>query len=223
VSEGFVDGTLVRAVGPSDLAWVARVHRAAFVRGALTQLGEEAVRRYYLWQLEGPHDHFFRAAWRDGEPLGFCVSGISRGAVSGFLARNRTFLVLQVLRRPWLVSNALIRDRICVALRLLGGRHRPPEGTNATRPPMWGILSIALAPNAQGSGAASLLMDDAESEARRRGVDRMHLTVATDNARAIRFYEKLGWFKVPPGDGWGGRMEKVVAPVVPAQCRSEEA
>lgn len=197
------------AVFREDLVEVARVHRAAFVKGGLSALGLQAVRRYYEWQLEGPHDHFFRLARLDGKVIGFCVSGISRGALSGFLQRNRVFLAAQVVLRPWLLSNEVVRSRISLAGKSLRQR-REAEGTALSGTPRdsWGILSIAVRPEARGSGAAVLLMDDAEREARRRGFRCMHLTVATDNHRAIAFYEKLGWRKVPPGEAWAGRMEK---------------
>lgn len=41
-----------------DLPAVAAIHVAAFPDSALTALGVEAVRRYYAWQLDGPHEVF---------------------------------------------------------------------------------------------------------------------------------------------------------------------
>lgn len=46
---------------------VAGVHVAAFPSSALTRLGSEAVRRYYLWQIEGPHVQRFRVVWEESE------------------------------------------------------------------------------------------------------------------------------------------------------------
>ncbi len=204
-------GARLFSAGLDDLPAVARVHVAAFSRSALTRLGLEAVRRYYLWQLEGPHEHWFRGARVEERLVGFCVSGISRGALSGFLSRNRAFLACRLASRPWLWMDPLVMDRVKLALRslkLVGKRAASPGSMSAV--PTWGFLSMAVAPEARGSGVARLLMEDAEREAWRRGFRHMHLTVAVDNARAIRFYEKEGWIKVPAGEGWTGTMVKAL-------------
>ncbi len=201
----------IQTLDAVDLPDVARVHLAAFPHSATSRLGREAVRRYYHWQLEGPHDHWFRGAWVDGRLVGFCVSGLSRGALSGFLRANRGYLTKALLLRPWLVFNPLIRNRIAMALGFLRWRPKYFAAVSAAPSvPSWGVLSIAVDPEVRGSGAAKALMEDAEAEARRRGFSRMHLTVAVDNGRAIRFYEKLGWVKVFQGSQWNGRMVKVL-------------
>jgi len=59
-------GVILRFIGGAALADVAKVHCRAFADAALTRLGCEAVRRYYLWQLEGPHEHWFRGGRMGG-------------------------------------------------------------------------------------------------------------------------------------------------------------
>ncbi|MCE8007116.1 GNAT family N-acetyltransferase [Aestuariivita sp.] len=51
-----------------------------------------------------------------------------------------------------------------------------------------------------GSDAAQLFIDTIEAEARRRGATQLELSVAEDNPRAIRFYERNGFerFGVQP-------------------------
>jgi GNAT superfamily N-acetyltransferase len=49
-----------------------------------------------------------------------------------------------------------------------------------------------------GSGISRVLMDWALDEARRRGVQKLLLTVYTDNHRAKRFYERYGFKEVGP-------------------------
>ncbi|CAG0992531.1 hypothetical protein ANRL4_02561 [Anaerolineae bacterium] len=46
----------VLSLTTSVLPFVVQIHRAAFPDSALTKLGAEAVRRYYLWLMTGPHD-----------------------------------------------------------------------------------------------------------------------------------------------------------------------
>ncbi|MFZ5984787.1 MAG: GNAT family N-acetyltransferase [Acidobacteriota bacterium] len=201
----------ISTISASDCSRVAALHRAVFPRSALTRLGLEAVRRYYLWQLEGPHDHWFRGAWKEGQLAGFCVSGISRGALGGFLARNRGFLAWRLAIRPWLWADPPVLDRVKTAGRALGILRKPDARPGVSFPvPTWGILSIAVATQSQGSGIAKLLMDDAEQEACRRGFCHMHLSVDVHNARAIRFYEKEGWQKVFLDGAWAGTMTKLL-------------
>jgi GNAT superfamily N-acetyltransferase len=48
---------------------------------------------------------------------------------------------------------------------------------------------------AQGTGAAATLMADAEARLRANGVKTTWLSCAIGNERAMRFYEKLGWWR----------------------------
>ena len=49
-----------------------------------------------------------------------------------------------------------------------------------------------------GAGVGAQLMDWALTEAQRRGVDELYLTVYTDNHRARRFYKRYGFEEVGP-------------------------
>jgi ribosomal protein S18 acetylase RimI-like enzyme len=51
-------------------------------------------------------------------------------------------------------------------------------------------------------------MEETEKIAQQRGFKKLNLSVATDNLKAISFYEKLGWRKVIEKDQWQGRMIK---------------
>ena len=115
----------------SDLPEVTDVHLAAFPDSALTHLGREAVRRYYEWQIVGPHDALNIGAFDDERLIGFCFGGVFRGALGGFLEKNRTFLILRVLTHPWLLFNSLFRERASFAVQRLFKR-RAPHPTQAT-------------------------------------------------------------------------------------------
>jgi len=151
-------------------------------------------------------------AEKDGEAAGFCVGGISCGSLEGFLRRNRVWLMVRLVTRPWLFLNPVIMSRIRSALTVLGvlpcRGDAPPPVQRTER--SYGILSIAADPRWHGAGVGRRLMEDAEGEALARGFRRMRLTVATDNYRAIRFYEKLGWYRVQQGERWYGYMEKLI-------------
>jgi ribosomal protein S18 acetylase RimI-like enzyme len=212
------DGIALRPLGTSDLDAVAATHRAAFPDSALTRLGREAVRRYYEWQLLGPHDAAVFGAFQGSTLVGFCFGGTFRGATTGFIRRHRIYLASLVLTRPWLVANPLFRDRLKDGLAILS---RSPDlarigarTPKADPPPRqsFGILAIAVHPQWQRYGIGKLLMREAEQAARARQLTQMHLTVHPDNAAAVSFYEARDWTRVSHRGHWRGRMIKRLAP-----------
>lgn len=206
----------IQPLNQSDLPSVALLHAAAFPDSALTKLGLEAVRRYYEWQLNGPHDVDALGAFHGDRLVGFCFSGIFRGAMSGFLQRNWLFLTGCALIRPWLILNPVFRDRVTLSMSILKRllrqfikRRKTPYQSSSPKPPKsYGILSIAVDPNYQGLGIGRILMERSEAIAREKGFSEMDLTVNPQNEKAIRFYERLGWEKVVNEGRWTGHMRK---------------
>ncbi len=196
---------VVTPIGLDLVAEVARVHREAFPRSALSALGTEAVLRYYLWQFGDRHDAVVLGAFDGGQMVGFCVAGVFRGALSGFVRTNRWFLARAVLARPWLAARASALVRGGRALRT---PFRPPA--SPARPPSFGVLALAVEPGHRRRGVGRALLDSAEAAARAEGFDRMHLTVAATNKEAIRFYTACGWTPV------AGGMEKRLGSAQPA-------
>src|SRR5439155_17891990 len=96
---------------------VALVHARAFPDSALTRLGLEAVRRYYEWQLQGPHEHHFIGVFDQDNLVGFAVGGRARGALAGFVKRNKWFLVRRIMRKPRLVFSEKGRKAMISALQ----------------------------------------------------------------------------------------------------------
>ncbi|MFQ5568403.1 MAG: GNAT family N-acetyltransferase [Rhodothermales bacterium] len=206
----------IQVIQQEDLGSVANIHRSAFIDSALSKLGKEAVRRYYLWQLVGPHDCTALGAFAQGEMVGYCFGGVFRGSLSGFVRSNRFYLIQRVVFRPWLLFNPIFRDRLSNGIRILIKsllrRHAMISAPSASKKSMetsrFGILSIAVDPRWQKNGIGHILMQAAETQAREGGCTTLHLTVNPKNATAIRFYERSGWKKVIEQDGWTGSMEK---------------
>lgn len=197
----------IAAVTDAQLPDVVALHTRAFPDAALTALGPEALRRYYRWLLDGPHDAALVGAWRGGL-VGFCAAGVFRGAMSGFLRANRGYLAARIALHPRLVLDPRIRDRIAaglkITLRFSRRVRRAPAGPPAA--PAFGVLAIATDPALRGAGVGRALMQEAEGRARRAGHRRMTLTVHPDNARAVRFYEQLGWIRAGGEARWTGTM-----------------
>ena len=208
----------IRPLQIEDLPDVAQIHIQAFPDSALTKLGKEAIRLYYEWQILGPHDALNIVIFNGAVLLGFCFGGVFRGALGGFLEKNRTFLIRQVVTHPWLLTNSLFRERAQFALNRVIKRFHTAKTSVSSAPPKpanersFGILSIAVAPQYQGSGAAQLLMEYSERVALERGFTRMGLTVHPSNGRAVRFYEKMGWKRDMKDGSWDGHMSKTIGP-----------
>lgn len=202
----------VRELTSYQLKAVAEVHCAAFPDSALSGLGVEAVRRYYEWQLTGPQQSVGLGAFVDGELGGFCVGGVFRRKMSGYLQRNRWFLLSQLARHPGLVLRRRFRGRLVDGLRILRLLPRPSDGVGLYQdsdPRSFGILAVAVHPRHQGLGLGRMLMTRAEAVARQRGFRRMNLSVHVDNEQAIRFYERLDWQRrLCANDQWRGEMTK---------------
>lgn len=208
----------VRPVRDDDLPVVARLHVAAFPESVLGQLGTEAVRRNYQWQLHGPHDVTALVAELDGQPVGFLFGGVFRGSTIGFVKSQKFFLAGRVLRHPKVLLGRLGWDRISLGLRLLASRWSTPapEVPEAVPRSSFGVLAIAVDPAAQGHGVGRALMHAAEDAARTRGFTGLHLSVHPSNGGAVEFYERLGWRRRPEASGvWEGRMSYALAEDVP--------
>jgi ribosomal protein S18 acetylase RimI-like enzyme len=208
--EQFMSDKIVQ-IEPRHLPAVAVVHARAFPDSALTRLGLEAVRRYYEWQLQGPHEHHFIAAFDKGDLLGFAVGGTARGALAGFVRKNKWFLTARILLKPRLILSERGRKAIASALealkRLRVQSKTPPPHKVETQS-SFGILAIAVDPACQGKGIGLQLMERFERIAREHHLTRLHLTVSVNNTQAIRFYEKLGWTRGGSNTVWNGFMEK---------------
>jgi ribosomal protein S18 acetylase RimI-like enzyme len=202
----------IRVIEVVDLPAVAAIHLDAFPTSALTKLGPDAVRRYYQWQLEGPHEVTALAALTDGRLAGFCFGGVFQGAMAGFLRKNRLFLMWRVVTHPWLLFNSLFRDRVGVAIhsaRMQMHRAKRASGQKQRPAKRFGILSIGVDPAFQGMGVGTALMARAEDVARHNGFDAMDLTVDPENLQAVNFYTRLGWTKVVTAERWTGLMRKL--------------
>lgn len=205
----------IRGLETIDLPAMTKIHQAAFPDAALTRLGAETVRLYYEWQMCGPHESVSIGAFSGTDMVGFCVGGVFKGAVSGFVKRNRKHLIMRVVAKPWLLFSGEFRDRMASGIKALLTRSTAPRKPSAATPPSvmpssFGILAICTHPQVQGGGAGKALMAAAERIASERGFSKMNLSVHPSNIKAAAFYDRLGWLRTPPGAEWRGAMYKIL-------------
>jgi len=199
----------IRTLQENDLQGVTLIHLAAFPKSALGLLGASVVYRYYQWQMQGPHDAIALGIFQGQKLVGFCFAGVFRGALSGFLQKNKWFLVLRVLTHPWLAATPFFRERLKFAWAVLSRQPARNVSQSVVPANSFGILAIAVDPQIQSVGLGKQLMMETEKIAIERCFSHLHLTVAVDNGQAIAFYNKLGWQKIPAADGaWCGVMMK---------------
>jgi GNAT superfamily N-acetyltransferase len=67
---------------------------------------------------------------------------------------------------------------------------------------------LYVQPTEQGGGLAALLLQAAEEEAKKRGYNGLWLGVWENNARAIRFYEKMGYIRRGEHFFWLGESKR---------------
>jgi ribosomal protein S18 acetylase RimI-like enzyme len=213
----------IRELLYEDIDNVSRIHIASFSDRALSQLGRGAVKRYYEFLFTNFLQSYPICAEENGNTLvGFCFAGVYSGSFSGFLRKHKWYLAGQIISHPWLFFNPIVREQASLALKTLRSFfmskfYRRPRHTIVTNKPSpgsperhkpWGILSIAVDPAFQRRGVAEAMMRFIENMLKEKGIESMHLSVHTDNSPAVRFYEKMGWEKMPFGEEWQGKMMK---------------
>jgi len=210
---------IIRDIKHEDLDAISRIHRASFDDRALTQLGQGAVKRYYHWLMIGFAEVYpICATTVYGKLAGFCFAGVYAGSFSGFLRKNKWYLTLNILLRPWLVFNPLIWEQAKLALKTIKrimkhqdrnyGDNRNDSLEKIKKGSHFGILSIAVDPGFQRKGVADLMMREVERGAIENGYSQLNLSVHPENLPAVKFYEKLGWEKNLPNGRWDGKMFK---------------
>ena len=205
----------VLSINLDDLITVVSVHLAAFPDAVLSKFGRETVRRYYRWYLSSPHDSLGIGVFINRKMIGYCVAGVFRGSETIFLRQNKGYLMWYLATHPWLFADRSVKNRINDTFQMVRQRFyrasSKKEMPNIERKDMFGILAIAVEPRYQRFGVGNLLLQDVERLALKRGFNSMRLSVHLDNDKAIAFYEKHNWKKIPGPDGkWQGYMMKEI-------------
>jgi ribosomal protein S18 acetylase RimI-like enzyme len=185
----------LRSITIPDLSEVADVHISAYPDSTLTLLGKEAVRRYYEWQMIGPHSASTAAAFSENKCIGLYFGGIFREPAAGFVSSNRLYIMWRILTRPWLLTSSTFRQTLRLYARLLWNRWFSRESRRQEWPRTFHILSLAVAPPWQRTGIGTTLLEHAESVARRNSFQEMSIRVRPRNDIAVRFCSAAGWIK----------------------------
>jgi ribosomal protein S18 acetylase RimI-like enzyme len=176
---------ILRSMTLGDVDGVVAVHLQAFRGFFLSFLGPRFLKELYVGILGDPSGIAFVVEGEGGSLLGF-VAGSDRPAG----------LYRRLIRHRWwrfaaasigaLVRRPAIAPRLVWALRL--PRDTAALGNHAL------LMSIGVAPNAQGGGAGRLLIDAFLKEAGARGSETVVLTTDRRGNDAVNeFYRRAGF------------------------------
>jgi len=184
---------VVRPMTPAEVADVARLHREGIDSGFLSSLGVEFLKQLYAGIAATGSGFVFVAEASGGRDVG------GGGRVVGFVAGAEHVgrLYRGVLMRRGVMMLAPLARRLLrpATLRRIAGSVFYPSRSRhaAVGVPDAELLSIAVAPEARGSGVAGVLVDALVAEFQRRGVRAFKLVVGSRLERARRFYQKYGF------------------------------
>ena len=183
--QGTNRGVTVRPAHEGDVAALVRVHLESFPGFFLTFLGPSFLKVLYRKTLEQPESIGFVSVRDNEQVMGFVLGVTSQAQFYSTLVRRHLISfglasIGAVLRRPSIVP------------RLVRALNRPLEAKGRSADCL--LMSLAVHPAAQGSGAGSRLVLAFLHEAARRGARRVSLTTdRVGNEGVKRFYESLGF------------------------------
>lgn len=202
-----------------QLDQVTKIHMDAFRESFLSQVGYDAVQKYYKWLMTPPNECYANCVFNEEELLGFCYAGVFRNAEVHFIKENALFLFGEIITKPQLWFSKMLWKRLGSSVLAFSDYFKPRSKEEmreleAMRKARFGILSIAVDEPHQGLGIGGLLEHEVERTARSKGYSRIVLSVHPDNQKAVKFYKKRGWYEIYPDPtrAWQGYMEKIVSP-----------
>lgn len=196
-----------------ELADVARCHCAAFPHTLATALGESYVASMLSWYPSTGKGFLMYQESEPGKVAAYCCGlykdgTLLTGATSGMAQHSMGTAILAILRRPSVVFHPELRQKwglIWQNLRLrfrLSSNVRTSSDHNkalAARPYL-ALASIAVHPDYQNLGIGAQLLYEFEQRAKNTfHVDRIRLSVRTENTKAIHFYLRHGYEAVQEG------------------------
>jgi ribosomal protein S18 acetylase RimI-like enzyme len=186
---------MIRPAAAAEIPAIVKIHQESFPGFFLTFLGTDFLTLLYRGMLEDSEGILLIAA-ESGGPEGFVAGVVSQSGFYWRLLKNRKWhfaaaAARSALRRP------SIMPRLWRALR------RPEESRAAAADAC--LMSIAVAPRAEGHGLGGELVGAFCRAVLARGVRRISLTTdEVGNDRVNRFYERQGFrlarsYRTPEG------------------------
>lgn len=172
------------ALGEGDLERLGRLHVSALPASLVSKLGNRFARDFYRYVASSNEEILCCVRGEDGLVQGASVVSLEPQSLDTRLAK-RTTLLLWAMVRVWrLPLRSLLRD-------WLGGADQPSPQLPSDLPE---LVHIFAAPDCQGKGVGSRVLDRSEAALKERGVPAYCLKTEDDPGNpALRFYARHGF------------------------------
>lgn len=198
------DGSRMRSARPSDASTLAILHRSALPDSFLPALGDRFLRRLYRALASDP-EAVTLVAEQGSRVVGFATGVPSvRAFYRRFYRKHGVPAVLAAA--PKLFRRETLR-RAHQTARYPGNAHSVPDAE---------LLAIAVASGARGTGIGKTLADGVIEGLARHGVRQVKVLVASENQRANRFYERIGFRPLTQMELHEGRSSNVLVLTCPS-------
>jgi ribosomal protein S18 acetylase RimI-like enzyme len=176
-----------------DIEAMVDIHMEGFAGYRSTLLGRRFAATLMRWFIATP-EALAILARREGAAVGF-VTGAPFGYARQLNRHALPSAIVSLMLRPWLLVHPEVLKGISPKLRQLAARTpvRDTEDSPLSPAPTFSLVGIGVASASRGLGVAAHLMEVFEGDARKKGFERLRLSVRGDNHAAIRAYEKGGW------------------------------
>ena len=191
---------MVRQATREDLKQVAAVHKNCFPDSFSTALGEKLLVKFYTEYMTSVPE-LFLVAEEEGKICGFCM---------GYYCEENPYMKL-FFKHNLLAAGLRIAGQLLIGNKAAWKKLTATFSKKAEFKPLGeeyktgvqdgDLLSICVLPQTRGSGAAQELISTYENILQNRGRKYCILTVAVDNPRAIRFYERNGYVPFREAEG----------------------
>lgn len=190
----------------TDLKKVAQCRIKAFPQSLSSKLGI----KYVIKMLNNyVNDHNFLLYIEENKKcIGF-ITGLAGSAKYNCSTRmtvdvTSRQLIFGIIKKPWLLFHPMVLNNWAIGWEVFKNKFRTREALEKGKlinPPKLspevidsvGLIDIAVAPEYQGKGYGSLLLEAFENHCIKIGEHRMHLSVNPANNKAIKSYKKNGW------------------------------
>ena len=191
---------MVRQATSEDLKQVAAVHKTCFPESFSTALGEKLLVKFYAEYLQSVPE-LFLVAEEEGKICGFCMGYYceENPYMKRFFKHNLFAAGLRIAGQLLIGNKAAWRKFTSTFSKK--AEFKPLGEEYKTGVQDGDLLSICVLPDTRGSGAAQELISAYEAVLKEHGRKNCILTVAVDNPRAIRFYERNGYVPFREAEG----------------------
>ncbi len=190
------------ATNVEELEIISRCRMAAFPESLSSKLGSEYVVKMLNYYIKDRNFLIYLEA--DNRCLGYITAMVSE---DGFLCSTRELidltykdLIKSFLRKPYLIFQPIVLSNYKIAIEIIGRKllnKKQKVTTQLEEDPALlnsvGLIDIAVAPDFQGKGFSTILLQKFEKQCYKIGMTRMHLSVKPENNAAIKSYSKSGW------------------------------